>query len=100
MNGQVITGQLAVSIVFAKIITRAMAPLFAHSATFGSVKDHSTRGKTMKNWLNQRTTWLGIGSALVAVLGVLAVNGTIDPVWSTAAAAGLSALGLRINDKR
>lgn len=53
----------------------------------------------MRAWLTQRSTWLGIGSAVVAVLGVLVANDIIDPMWSALAAGVLSAFGLKVNDK-
>jgi len=52
----------------------------------------------MKDWLNQSSTKLGIGSAVIAVIGVLVANGQLDPAWTVAISAGLSAFGLRMND--
>lgn len=48
----------------------------------------------MKNWITQRTTWLGIAAAVVAILG------TINPEWATVATGVLSGAGLLLSDKK
>jgi hypothetical protein len=53
----------------------------------------------MKQWIMQRSTWLGIGAAAIAVLGILVDNGTVEPMWLSIVSAVLSALGLGVNDR-
>jgi len=38
----------------------------------------------MKEWLSQRTTWLGFGASLLTIMTALASQGYIDPEWVTA----------------
>jgi len=53
----------------------------------------------MKEWFMQRSTWLGIGAAVIAVLGILVDNGTVEPMWLSIVSAVLSAFGLGVNDR-
>jgi len=53
----------------------------------------------MKEWFMQRSTWLGIGAAAIAVLGILVDNGTVEPMWLSIVSAVLSAFGLGVNDR-
>ena len=53
----------------------------------------------MKQWIMQRSTWLGIGAAVIAVLGILVDKGTIEPMWLSIVSAVLSAFGLGVNDR-
>lgn len=54
----------------------------------------------MKQWINQRSTWVGIGSAVVGIVGVLSSNGVVDPMWATIAAWAVSVFGFSVKDKR
>lgn len=48
----------------------------------------------MHNWIMQRTTWLGIAAAVVAILG------TINPEWAAIGTGILSGAGLLLSDKK
>ena len=53
----------------------------------------------MKQWIMQRSTWLGIGAAVIAVLGILVDKGVVSSMWISIASAVLSAFGLGVNDR-
>ena len=45
-------------------------------------------------YLSQRSTWCGIGAAVLVVIT------SVKPEWSTVAAGVLAALGLGVSDKK
>lgn len=54
----------------------------------------------MKDWIQQRSTWIGFGAILIAVLSTLTAEGKIDDIYLTVASAALGAIGLGVKDKR
>lgn len=54
----------------------------------------------MKDWLNQRSTWLGFATAGISVISLLVGEGHLDPVWSTATPIVVSVFGLGVSDKQ